>query len=260
MEQQAILPNELDIYNNCLDKVENIHLLNNIDILQIIRGYYTYDHKQQTIIDIMNEIITFRKDMNYDKIKTIFNQHNESFYKKWIETIYGIDDKGHFLSVIHLGKSDISSLNDYNDLEVTQIVTQKLFGLSKHLEHISSEQNKQVYKYSLFIDFSNIGFNLLSSSYKDKLKLIFNIGSEYFPESIYHIYIVGAPYIFTILWNIIKYWINPITMKKIKFVKLRHIYDMLVKDGFNKDNIPDFVGGLHTGTNVYELLRELIHE
>jgi uncharacterized protein (DUF952 family) len=99
--------------------------------------------------------------------------------------------------------------------------------------------------------------NLLGNEYMAIIKQLFNIGTNYFPETIHMIYIIRAPFIFRLAWNIIKYWINPTTGSKIKMIN-RLPFDDLIKDGFPIESIPKYIGGMHEGTNTFQLITEII--
>lgn len=44
---------------------------------------------------------------------------------------------------------------------------------------------------------------------------VMNVGSDFFPESVWKIYVVNAPMIFRAMWGIIKPWVHPITQAKV---------------------------------------------
>ena len=94
---------------------------------------------------------------------------------------------------------------------------------------------------------------------KNILKAIMSIGNLYFPESLYKMYLVNAPFIFTAIWNIISPWLHPITKAKIRIVKSKdEARKKMLEDGVDIEVVPSFLGGKSEGVDTGKLIRAVI--
>ena len=86
-----------------------------------------------------------------------------------------------------------------------------------------------------------------------------SIGNLYFPESLYKMYLVNAPFIFTAIWNIISPWIHPITKAKIRIVKSKdEARKKMLEDGVDIEVVPTFLGGKSEGVDTGKLIHAVI--
>jgi hypothetical protein len=67
---------------------------------------------------------------------------------------------------------------------------------SAYKREVSAQVGVQRHKYSLIVDLKNSGFGILFGKKKSIIQQIFKVGSDYFPESIWKIYVINAPFIF----------------------------------------------------------------
>jgi len=81
------------------------------------------------------------------------------------------------------------------------------------------------------------GFGMANMDYH-LVKYLADTLQAHYPEVLAHVYVVEAPWIFQACWNLIKGWIDPVTVAKIEFVSR----DSLAKH-LNKDIIPVICGG-----------------
>jgi len=51
-------------------------------------------------------------------------------------------------------------------------------------------------------------------------RILVDILKTYYPETLQYIFMVDSPWIFSACWAIIKQWLNPVTLKKVHFLKL----------------------------------------
>lgn len=68
-----------------------------------------------------------------------------------------------------------------------------------------------------------------------------NIGQHYYPETMGKFYIINSPYIFTTVWSVIKGWLDPVTVEKIKI--LGHKYQDELLQQIPAENLPAGLGG-----------------
>lgn len=266
-ENQTLTSEEQVYFKECSDAltVYQRDELTKLDLIQIVRGYSYSKNRSEDTIKAAREIANFRLHIGYNRLvcTRISNSQghliDEQFHKAWAGKIYGQDIYGHFLSVIKLEDINFEELVKFDKQDKTKLFTQILIAYSAHCKLLSEQQGTQIYKYSLVIDCHNIGRKLLSKEYMLHVKQIIDIGSEYFPESLFKIYIIRPSFMFKLAWNIIKHWIHPVTCSKINMISdLSNVNATLIKDGFTKESIPDYIGGTSIETTAFQLVLSMI--
>lgn len=61
-----------------------------------------------------------------------------------------------------------------------------------------AETGVQRYKHSIVVDLSGMGMSLVTGKTRHFLQKLFAVGGDYFPESIWKIYVVNAPFMFRV--------------------------------------------------------------
>lgn len=79
-------------------------------------------------------------------------------------------------------------------------------------------QMAQPHEERMVIVFDLSGFGMSCMDY-DALKMLVNILSYNYPETLSVSYVVNAPFLFWGCWGLIKPWLDPVTAAKVQFVK-----------------------------------------
>jgi len=82
---------------------------------------------------------------------------------------------------------------------------------------------------------------IVSKQVYDFIKIIVQIGQDYYPEILSRIYIVNAPLLFSGIWAIVKPWIDERT--KAKITTLGAQFESQLLEQVSEVNLPDFLGG-----------------
>ncbi|QLQ80801.1 hypothetical protein HG537_0E01560 [Torulaspora globosa] len=82
------------------------------------------------------------------------------------------------------------------------------------------------------------GFSMSNMDY-GPVKFLINCFEAHYPESLGHMFIHKAPWIFHPIWNIVKNWMDPIVVSKIKFTK--NLTDL--NEHIDLDQLPRYLGG-----------------
>lgn len=71
-----------------------------------------------------------------------------------------------------------------------------------------------------------------------------NIGQNYYPERMGKFYIINAPMMFSGTWNIVKRWLDPVTVSKIKIIgrNEKSVREALLEE-IPAENLPAEFGG-----------------
>ena len=105
-------------------------------------------------------------------------------------------------------------------MTVEKLQGQKMRAYTEYKRRMSVETGVQRYKHSLVVDLSGASLSLGRSAKRDLLKRIFDVGTHFFPETMWKIYLVNTPMLFRAVWAIVKPWLHPVTVAKVCLVVL----------------------------------------
>mmetsp|Transcript_6061 Transcript_6061/g.21398 ORF Transcript_6061/g.21398 Transcript_6061/m.21398 type:complete len:114 (+) Transcript_6061:118-459(+) len=104
-----------------------------------------------------------------------------------------------------------------------------------------------------------MSMNMLRGKKRQVLQKIFHIGSTYYPESMWKIYLVNSPLIFRAIWAIIKPWLHPVTLSKIQIIgSAKEAIKKMNEEGIPIEAIPDWMGGKHPGVSTHDYISQII--
>ncbi|XP_041994116.1 phosphatidylinositol transfer protein 3-like isoform X2 [Salvia splendens] len=96
-----------------------------------------------------------------------------------------------------------------------------------------------VEKFTIIGDLQGYGF--CNSDLRANLAAI-TILQEYYPERLGKLFIVHAPYIFTMMWKLVYPFIDKKTREKVMFVDDKRLHETLLED-IDKNQLPEIYGG-----------------
>lgn len=102
--------------------------------------------------------------------------------------------------------------------------------------------NREDEKSISILDIEKIKMGDLSGDPLAYTKKTIGWANAHYPERSYVIFIVNAPFFFTMLWKIIKPWVHENTQKKVKILSKKETLAGL-QEHIELDNIPDYYGG-----------------
>lgn len=78
---------------------------------------------------------------------------------------------------------------------------------------------------------------------RDLLKLVVDIGQNYYPETMGKTFIINAPWLFDTIWNILKNWLDEVTVNKIRIYKAGKDFSAQMFEFIDPQNLPFSLGG-----------------
>lgn len=174
----------------------------------------------------MTETAAFRKDSDCDKILDPKKQPEgrETFEKLWRSAIIGEDAMGHTVIMESIGRIHPK---EFGQLFAGTAAKEKVFLANctynkevfrKWNIKRSSALNKRVYKMIVILDLGGMTTAHVGAGFRELLKTYISKFSNLYPESLYKLFVINAPMIFSGTWGIVKGLVHPITRAKI------HIY------------------------------------
>jgi hypothetical protein len=185
-------------------------------------------------------------DINISEIKKI----KKLFPSYWLT----LDKYGHPVYIECPGIINMKKLMKITTIELmTNIYIQNSEYMFTHLyESLSNKSKLNITQTLSIIDLKGCSFRSLSKEVYVYIKNIINIGNTYYPETIYKMFIINAPFVFNTMWSLIKPLIPIKTREKIHILKTGQ--ENILYEFIDKDKLPknlDFTN-IDNSNNIYE--------
>ena len=136
-------------------------------------------------------------------------------------------------------------------LEVSSMLdlrAQTFEALCLEKEFISRRRGYRVYKHISVVDLKNLKMSHFSKDVRNVIKAIIGLGSEFYPESLWKLYLINAPVIFRTVWAVIKPMVHPETLAKTFILGgEKDFLPVLTREGLPLASVPAVCGGGHPG-------------
>lgn len=229
------------------------------DIITTVRGYQTYTPREEETIKAFQAICNWRDEVGYYNFLKARLDNDEQFHHLWPETLYGEDKYGHLTVGIRVNTIDTEKLLEMNQDHLIVLQGQKMASITEYKKAHAAKRSEQRYKHTLIVDMEGMGMSLLSGTKRHFLQRIFAVSGNFFPESVWKIYVVNAPFMFRAAWAVVKPWIHPVTTAKVNiFGSPKDAIKKMIENGLLADQVPEWAGGHHKGIPCFELLKNTI--
>mmetsp|Transcript_14111 Transcript_14111/g.27855 ORF Transcript_14111/g.27855 Transcript_14111/m.27855 type:complete len:326 (-) Transcript_14111:421-1398(-) len=230
------------------------------DVLCVVRGFSGSKHRKEDTLKSITSIAEWRSTVNYYNIFNSALPGFQEFHQNWKESIVGPDSYGHMIQVIRIQDVDVEAIEKMDTQQLERLQGQKMKAYAVYKEDMARQKGVQRYKHTLLIDLTHIKMSMVSSSAKrHALQHIFGIGSKYFPETIWKIYLINGPMVFRAVFACIKPILAPETIAKIQ---MTGSFDSSLKkmqaDGIPLSAIPDWMGGTCKPLQTSDYVNQLI--
>lgn len=145
------------------------------------------------------------------------------------------------------------------NITIEELTQAHIWGMEYSFQRASDSSIKLGKNIDQFVNICDLSG--LSMSHRQALKYIKSIAAidnDYYPEALGKTYLINCPYVFPMLWNILKGWIDPVTREKIHV--LGSNYKELLLQRFNAEDLPAEFGGncncLGTGNGCIKMYTE----
>jgi len=204
----------------------------NIDDTDYIRFLRARQFRVQDGLKMMIGYIKWRASYRPDLIR---EDELESIFKGGESYFYEFDKEGNLVNYItarlHLNWGTPERQTLYNKYCVFMMER----GISIAKTHVGG-RSTMVYDLLDFGIYQNMDYEFL--------KFLTSIFANYYPETLAHIYILDAPWLFSTCWAIIRLWLDASTASKVQFVSRAQLQQFI-----DIEKIPTPFGG--TSQYVY---------
>ncbi|EPQ28411.1 uncharacterized protein PFL1_04238 [Pseudozyma flocculosa PF-1] len=192
---------------------------------------------------MFTEAEKWRTEFGVEKLYHEFEYPEKEKVDQYYPQYYHKTDKdGRPVYIEMLGKLDLKALYQVTTAErqIQKLVVEYEKFQRERLPVCSAERGELVETSCTIMDLKGVGISQFwkVSTYVQQAS---NIGQHYYPETMGKFYIINAPYIFTTVWSVIKGWLDPVTVEKIKI--LGSGYKAELCQQIPEDNLPEALGG-----------------
>jgi hypothetical protein len=173
----------------------------------------------EAIILMYENFIQFSQEHQiYDLLKNDDPKAMSELYELYPQGMYGLSKSGHPVCIeIWTGIDHGYILKNYTE---TQIMHHFMRWCLKSIHTCFYKTSEQTGRpcdgFYLIIDFKNIGFGkIMSGDFMKLSKMLAKVTADNFPELMIKTYFINVPMMFSMVWNIIKLWIDKKTKNKI---------------------------------------------
>ena len=239
-----------------------IDAFSSIWVDRMVRGMYTNNKgspKQRLAetVESFSVISKWRAQVGADDLVKRRLEGAELVNAKARATVGGTDYYGHSVVVEQLdGIADLCGCGLTTD--------QMLLVRAQQAEALDAEKRRQSealglvrYKQVYVLDLAPLSLGTLArrSDVRSLTLKVIEVGQKYYPEGMWKIFIVNAPWIFRSVYSIISPFIHPVTRDKIKILGgPREFLKAVEKAGCPRSAVPKCVGGDHPGTDIATIL------
>lgn len=222
---------------------------------KFVRGYAHQTPRFEKTRDIMGDMLKWRKKHNIggllsDEEKCEKAEHLRINVYPW--HVHGVDKEGRPVYYEQTAKCDPETLmrecpplpveeakDNLDGMQTFHLIMMEK--MAKLKADLSESTDKLKYKHIVVLDLNGFGFKHASKKFFGQIKSTIDIDQFFYPESLVHLFIINAPFIFKTLWSIVKGWLDPITAQRISVIRGGYLKEL--EKFIDKDQIPTFYGG-----------------
>jgi len=222
---------------------------------RIVRGGRCFTSKRaERSAKMIQEQLQWRAQNGVDQILSRNIPDDKLFHECWPTMFYGKDKWGHVIMVERLQDMHGAYLRAHmSDEDIVLHRTQVMEALQAEKKRLSKKLGHRVYKHIVIFDMSSLSMSDFSKSTRTLINHLVKLSSDQYTETLWHMYIINAPFVFRAVWQAVKAFVEPDTIRKIKFTGGKYVDAMLV-DGIPLSSLPERFGGSHSGESAKDLV------
>ncbi|THH05806.1 hypothetical protein EW145_g4537 [Phellinidium pouzarii] len=195
---------------------------------------------KQMLLDVEK----WRKEIDADHIAKNFDFYERAEVIKYYPQYYHKQDKdGRPLYIERLGLINIAEMRKITTQErqIKALVREYEKFIDERLPACSEAVGHPVETSCTILDLKNVGIKAFWDV-KGYVQEATKIGQNYYPETMGKFYIINSPWMFATVWSVVKAWLDPVTVEKIKILSGDGKKELLTQ--IPAENLPVEFGGL----------------
>eukprot|EP00485_Elphidium_margaritaceum_P005274 CAMPEP_0202699682 /NCGR_PEP_ID=MMETSP1385-20130828/12893_1 /ASSEMBLY_ACC=CAM_ASM_000861 /TAXON_ID=933848 /ORGANISM="Elphidium margaritaceum" /LENGTH=308 /DNA_ID=CAMNT_0049356675 /DNA_START=43 /DNA_END=969 /DNA_ORIENTATION=- len=228
------------------DRIKNLYPY----VIRTFITGYAHTAEEQREQETYNRIDHFLERYNEFHFETILNEpmkDEQKMFEAWRLYTYGYDKQGHPVLYDEIGSADIKSIESvfHNDIALLREYRFRFHRRLANCKRIQSEKmGCMLYKHAFVMDLQGFSTSHFGSNYRHIVREVIGDEQHVFPETLAVMFLVNTPWAFRLIWSVLKGFIDPITVAKIKVLGYDYIGEL--KKYIDIDQIPAKYGGKGT--------------
>ena len=205
----------------------------------------------EKVLIMFKNFLKWREKENVDKIDEIFTFDERLRVKKIYPHGYHKTDKlGRPIYIELISKINLDELfKTTTDERLIKYYVQEYERLMKYrFPSCSKRMGKIIDQSFTILDLEGIGVTNLIGRTRKFLSIATKIGQDYYPENMGIMFLINTSSFFTLLWSIVKKFLDPKTVGKIQIEGKNYRNKLL--EFVHEDDLPNIVGGNCTCSHI----------
>ncbi|UPR03541.1 CRAL-TRIO lipid binding domain-containing protein [Chloropicon primus] len=188
--------------------------------------------------------VRWRREFGTDQIHKTFSFPEKKEVLKIFPQYYLRTDKfGRPIYINEVGKINVEALLRVTTVE--RMIQYHVYEWEKLIREIypkcSAHVGHKIFQSFSIIDLKGLSYKQFNKTTRSFLKQITNIDQEYYPEHLGQMFIINAPKIFSMIWSVVKLWLDKRTLAKIKVYGSD--YHEKLFNFVDPHDLPEHIGG-----------------
>jgi len=199
-------------------------------------------------VEMITNDIAWRKEVGADEALKTFpnNKYYQSLLNYWPGRNHKHDKRGVHIYYERVGVVDPKSL--ITSIPEDDIIKFHIYlmetGESVLLKETQTVPLEQLDMGVVIIeDLTDLGRKHLYAGGLNVIKRIAQIDQDHYPETLKKMIFVNAPSVFTLVWNFVSPWLDPITQAKMVICGSTDFRPLLQNEGITDEDLPEYLGG-----------------
>ena len=198
----------------------------------------------EKVLKFFRNFIEWRRKEDVDNIDLNFHYtENLEVRKIFPHGYHKTDKKGRPLYYQMISKIDVEKMLKVTteDRLIRHLVQEYEQVMKYKLKACSKAKGELIEQYTIILDLEGIGISSLFGSQKNFVVKILKVGQDYYPENMAKMFLINTNSFFSLLYNIVKNFIDPKSVAKIDV--LGKDYQSKLLEYIDADNLPSIFGG-----------------